>query len=51
MILLFSHKRTPEQIADAKSSFGVEEFLTIDDELQNICSNIPVDLEDIEEYL
>ncbi len=51
MILLFSHKLTPEQIDDAKSSFGVEEFLTIDDELQNIWSNVPADLEDIEEYL
>jgi len=51
MILLFSHKLTPEQIVDAKSSFGVEEFLTIDNDLQNICSNVPADLEDIVEYL
>ena len=51
MILLFSHKLTPEQITDAKSYFGVEEFLTIDDDLQNIWSNVPADLEDIVEYL
>ena len=51
MILLFSHKLTPEQISDSKSSFGVEEFLTIDDDLQNIWSNVPADLEDIVEYL
>ncbi len=51
MILLFSHKLTPEQITDAKSSFGVEEFLLLDDDLQNIWSNVPADLEDVVEYL
>ena len=51
MILLFSHKLTPEQITDAKSSFGVEEFLLLDDNLQNIWSNVPADLEDVVEYL
>lgn len=51
MILLFSHKLTPEQIIDAKSSFGVEEFLLLDDDLQNIWSNVPADLEEIVEYL
>ncbi len=51
MILLFSHKLTPEQITDAKSSFGVEEFLLLDDALQNIWSNVPADLEEIVEYL
>ncbi len=51
MILLFSHKLTPEQITDAKSSFGVKEFLLLDDDLQNIWSNVPADLEDVVEYL
>ncbi len=51
MILLFSHKLTSEQITDAKSSFGVEEFLLLDDNLQNIWSNVPADLEDVVEYL
>ena len=51
MILLFSHKITPQQIADAKSSFGVEEFVALDENLQQIWSNIPADLEDVVEYL
>ena len=51
MILLFSHKLTPLQITDAKSSFGVEEFLLLDSELQNIWSNVPADLEEVGEYL
>ncbi len=51
MILLFSHKLTPEQITDAKSSFGVEEFLLLDDDLQNIWSNVPAELEEVVGYL
>ena len=51
MILLFSHTLTVEQIADGKSSFGVEEFVALDDNLQNIWSNVPSDLEEIVEYL
>ncbi len=51
MILLFSHTLTPEQIADGKSSFGVEEFVALDDDLQTVWSNVPSDLEEIVEYL
>lgn len=51
MILLFSHKITPPQIADAHNSFGVEKFIALDDNLQQIWSNIPADLEDLVEYL
>ncbi|MCK4441120.1 MAG: hypothetical protein KAU90_03880, partial [Sulfurovaceae bacterium] len=51
MILLFSHKITPQQIADAKSSFGVEKFIALDENLQQIWSNIPANLENLVEYL
>jgi hypothetical protein len=51
MILLFSHKLTPLQINDAKGSFGVEEFMLLDANLQNIWSNVPADLEEVVEYL
>lgn len=51
MILLFSHTLTPQQITDAKSSFGVEEFMLLDDDLQHIWSNVPADLEEVVEYL
>jgi len=51
MILLFSHKLTAEQINDGKSSFGVEEFIALDDDLQTIWSNVPADLESVVEYL
>jgi hypothetical protein len=51
MILLFSHKLTAEQKLDAKASFGVEEFITLDNKLQNIWSNVPADLKNVVEYL
>ncbi|SFV69037.1 Uncharacterized protein MJ1673 [hydrothermal vent metagenome] len=51
MILLFSHKLTEEQIADSKASFGVEEFVVLDTDLQTIWSNIPANLESVVEYL
>ena len=51
MILLFSHQPTTQQKIDAKNTFGVEVFVSLCDDLQNIWSNVPADLEEIEEYL
>ena len=51
MILLFSHNLTDEQKSDARASFGVEQFVVLPDDLQTIWSNIPADLEDLNEYL
>ena len=51
MILLFSHKLTNMQKEDAKISFGIEEFIVLPNDLQNIWSNIPPTLEDLDEYL
>ncbi len=51
MILLFSHNLTDEQKTDAKTSFGVEQFIILPNDLQTLWSNIPATLEDLSEYL
>jgi len=51
MILLFSHELRDEQKQDAKEDWGVEEFVSLANELQTLWSNIPAELEDIEVYL
>ena len=51
MILLFSHKITKEQRADAKKSWGVDEFVSLPSDLQSLWSSVPATLEDIKEYL
>jgi len=51
MFLLFSHKLTDEQIEDAKKSFGVDEFIYLPQNLQEIWSNIPPEVEDIKPLL
>jgi len=51
MILLFSHKLTPAQESDAKESLGVEEFINLPENLQNLWSNIPPELEKLDSYL
>ena len=51
MFLLFSHKLTASQEADAKDSLGVGEFVYLDEKLQELWSNIPPDLGNIKEYL
>jgi len=50
MFLLFSHKLTDEQIKDAKSNLGVDEFVYLPDDLQNKFSNVPPEIDDIKEY-
>lgn len=51
MILLFSHKLTEEQELDARESLDVEEFEVLDDDLQKLWSNVPSDLESVDDYL
>jgi len=51
MILLFSHQLTTMQKEDAQTSFEVEEFVVLPKDLQNIWSNIPPSLGDLDEYL
>jgi hypothetical protein len=51
MFLLFSHKLTQIQIDDAKESLGVDEFIYLPNELQELFSQIPADLKEIQSYL
>ena len=51
MFLLFSHKLTASQEADAKDSLGVGEFVYLDEKLQKVWSNVPPDMDNIKEYL
>jgi len=51
MFLLFSHKLTASQEADAKDSLEVGEFVYLDQELQKVWSNVPPNLSDLKEYL
>jgi len=50
MFLLFSHKLTDEQIKDAKSNLGIDEFVYLPEELQDKFSNVPPEIDDIKEY-
>lgn len=45
LLFIFSHIPTKEQLEDAKKSLGVTEFITLTDELKNIWSNIPEELQ------
>ena len=51
MFLLFSHTLTKEQIQDAKNSLGVGEFVKLPQNLQDIWSNIPPEIENLNPYL
>jgi len=51
MILLFSHTLTKAQERDAKERFDIEEFIALPNTLQELWSNIPPELEELEEYL
>jgi len=51
MFLLFSHTLTPSQEVDAKKSLGVDEFVALPQELQELWSNIPPHLTTLDEYL
>ncbi len=51
MILLFSHNLTQPQKESADESFGIQKFMVLPEDLQNIWSNIPVDLEELSDYL
>lgn len=51
MFLLFSHNLNHSQIDDAKNSLKVGEFISLARDLQSIWSNIPSDLETLDEYL
>jgi hypothetical protein len=51
MFLLFSHTLTPLQKEDAKKSFGVDEFVSLPPDLQDLWSNIPPEISNLKAYL
>ena len=51
LYLLFSHTLTDEQMADAKANLGVENFVPLPADLQQLFSNVPADLPDLDDYL
>ncbi len=51
MHLIFSHNLTDEQKADAIKTLGTEEFIYLPNELQQKWSNVPPDLERLNDFL
>ena len=51
LFLLFSHTLTPAQELDAKERLGIENFVSLPDELQGLWSNIPPQLTELSDYL
>ena len=51
LFLLFSHTLTEVQEQDAKVSFGIEKFVALPKELQELWSNIPPHLLELGVYL
>jgi len=51
LFLLFSHTLTQTQIDDAVNSFGVKEFVALPANLQTLWSNVPANLESLQDYL
>ena len=51
LFLLFSHSLTEAQRADAESSLNITEFIGLPDDLQTRWSNVPPELESLDEHL
>jgi hypothetical protein len=51
LFLLFSHTLTEEQIVDAKNSLQIDNFVSLPDDLQILWSNIPPNIDKIDNYL
>lgn len=51
LLLLFNHRFTPEQSAQARDELGVAEVIPLPPELQELWSQIPPDLPGITDYL
>ena len=51
MYLFFSHKLTQEQIKDAEENFKIKNFVPLPEKLQILFSNVPPELESLEDYL
>jgi len=51
LFLFFSHKLTIAQEEDARKCLGVERFVSLPTELQDLWSNVPSELESVDDYL
>ncbi len=51
MFLLFSHNLTQTQIDDAQNNLKIDKFISLQNDLQILWSNIPSDLVSLKEYL
>lgn len=51
MLLLFSHKLTQSQKEDAINSLKINDFVYLPDDLQELWSNIPADLTNLNNFL
>lgn len=51
LCLLFNHRLTPEQAEDAKRSLGVQEFVSLPEDIQKLWQQVPADLGQINDYL
>lgn len=51
LFLLFSHTITPDQEDDAKANWGVSSFVGLPNHFQEQFSNIPAELENLDDYL
>jgi hypothetical protein len=51
LFLLFSHSLTNEQIKDAKNSLFIDSFVSLPNGLQTLWSNIPADINILDNYL
>ena len=51
LFLLFNHKITDEQAADARRSLGVEQIIDLPPDLKALWRQIPAELAELAEYL
>ncbi len=51
LYLLFSHSLTEEQKQDAQKNLGVDAFVSLPEELQQLFSNVPPNLKELKTYL
>ncbi|QBF16219.1 hypothetical protein ATH_1164 [Aliarcobacter thereius LMG 24486] len=51
MFLFFSHQLTEEQKKDAEKHFDIDNFINLPQNLQEIFSNVPNDLENLDNYI
>lgn len=51
LFLVFNHRLTPEQVADARVSLDVNDFVPLPQDLQQDWSDVPPDLSDITDHI